>query len=156
MEFCYYQDQIKLKESALELSEASFLEKEKDLQHKIEELEKRLEILDQHTENPQVNTLKTWDLFFISNSPQLSVMRQALIHFHSQVSTAEIKQTRDQETSEASSNEMELLNKNKSMEIELKEMQERYSEISLKFAEVEGERQQLVMTLRNIKNAKKC
>ncbi|XP_047321377.1 interaptin [Impatiens glandulifera] len=45
--------------------------------------------------------------------------------------------------------------KNKSMEIELKEMQERYSEISLKFAEVEGERQQLVMTLRNLKNGKK-
>ncbi|GJZ50807.1 hypothetical protein Tco_0605322, partial [Tanacetum coccineum] len=30
-------DQIKLKESALEFSEASFLAKEKDLQHKIEE-----------------------------------------------------------------------------------------------------------------------
>ncbi|XP_076921418.1 uncharacterized protein LOC143582816 [Bidens hawaiensis] len=45
---------------------------------------------------------------------------------------------------------------NKSMEAELMEMQERYSEISLKFAEVEGERQQLVMTLRNLKNSKKC
>ncbi|KAL4592876.1 hypothetical protein LXL04_005883 [Taraxacum kok-saghyz] len=44
---------------------------------------------------------------------------------------------------------------NKSMEEELLEMQERYSEISLKFAEVEGERQKLVMTLRNVKNAKK-
>lgn len=48
-----------------------------------------------------------------------------------------------------------LKEKNKSMEGELKEMQERYSEISLKFAEVEGERQQLVMALRNLKNAKK-
>ena len=48
-----------------------------------------------------------------------------------------------------------LKEKNKSMENELKEMQERYSEISLKFAEVEGERQQLVMTVRNLKNAKK-
>ncbi|KAF5797487.1 putative NT-type C2 domain-containing protein [Helianthus annuus] len=53
--------------------------------------------------------------------------------------------------------EMALLKKlNKSMEVELMEMQERYSEISLKFAEVEGERQQLVMTLRNLKNSKKC
>ncbi|KAJ0770038.1 putative NT-type C2 domain-containing protein [Helianthus annuus] len=53
--------------------------------------------------------------------------------------------------------EMALLNKlNKSMEVELMEMQERYSEISLKFAQVEGERQQLVMTLRNLKNSKKC
>lgn len=47
-----------------------------------------------------------------------------------------------------------LKEKNSSMEMELKEMQERYSEISLKFAEVEGERQRLVMRLRSIKNAK--
>lgn len=54
------------------------------------------------------------------------------------------------------STELELLReRNKLMEIELKEMQERYSEISLKFAEVEGERQQLVMTLRSLKNYKK-
>lgn len=53
-------------------------------------------------------------------------------------------------------NEMALLKeRNKTMEGELKDMQERYSEISLKFAEVEGERQQLVMTLRNLKNSKK-
>ncbi|KAK2653841.1 hypothetical protein Ddye_013697 [Dipteronia dyeriana] len=48
-----------------------------------------------------------------------------------------------------------LKEKNKHMETELKEMQERYSEISLKFAEVEGERQKLVMTVRNLKNGKK-
>lgn len=41
------------------------------------------------------------------------------------------------------------------MEAELKEMQERYSEISLKFAEVEGERQQLVMKVRNLKNKRR-
>ncbi|CAK9159765.1 unnamed protein product, partial [Ilex paraguariensis] len=45
-----------------------------------------------------------------------------------------------------------LKERNMHMENELKEMQEKYSEISLKFAEVEGERQQLVMTLRNLKN----
>ncbi|AAF34852.1 hypothetical protein; 26634-22760 [Arabidopsis thaliana] len=44
---------------------------------------------------------------------------------------------------------------NGSMEMELKEMRERYSEISLRFAEVEGERQQLVMIVRNLKNAKR-
>lgn len=48
-----------------------------------------------------------------------------------------------------------LKERNKTMGSELKEMQERYSEISLKFAEVEGERQQLVMTIRNLKNSKK-
>lgn len=41
------------------------------------------------------------------------------------------------------------------MEGELREMQERYSDISLKFAEVEGERQQLVMKVRNLKNTNK-
>ncbi|XP_059629278.1 uncharacterized protein LOC132271807 isoform X2 [Cornus florida] len=48
-----------------------------------------------------------------------------------------------------------LMERNKVMERELKEMEERYSEISLKFAEVEGERQQLVMTIRCLKNGKK-
>ncbi|KAK8467492.1 hypothetical protein PHAVU_007G069700 [Phaseolus vulgaris] len=53
-------------------------------------------------------------------------------------------------------NEVSVLKeKNKTMESELKDMEERYSEISLKFAEVEGERQQLVMALRNLKNGKK-
>lgn len=48
-----------------------------------------------------------------------------------------------------------LRERNKSMENELKDMQERYSEISLKFAEVEGARQQLVMTVRTLKNTKR-
>ncbi|XP_038982916.1 interaptin-like [Phoenix dactylifera] len=48
-----------------------------------------------------------------------------------------------------------LKKRNWSMEAELKEMQERYSEISLKFAEVEGERHQLVKTIRTLKNALK-
>uniref|UniRef100_A0A2P2LCP3 Uncharacterized protein MANES_06G147000 n=2 Tax=Rhizophora mucronata TaxID=61149 RepID=A0A2P2LCP3_RHIMU len=48
-----------------------------------------------------------------------------------------------------------LKERNRSMENELKEMQERYSEISLKFAVVEGERQQLVMTVRNLRHGKK-
>ncbi|TKY51291.1 spindle pole body protein pcp [Spatholobus suberectus] len=53
-------------------------------------------------------------------------------------------------------NEVALLKeRNKIMESDLKDMEERYSEISLKFAEVEGERQQLVMALRNLKNGKK-
>ncbi|KAI3787597.1 hypothetical protein L1987_42182 [Smallanthus sonchifolius] len=125
------EDQIKLKEIALERSEALFLEKEKDLKHKIEELERRLEVLDQNVENPQVST---------AQNPNPATRSDDAIE-------PEIKKTGYQEI-------FELLNKNKCMEVELKEMQERYSEISLKFAEVEGERQQLVMTLRNLKNAK--
>lgn len=49
----------------------------------------------------------------------------------------------------------ELKRKNSMMEEELREMQDRYSQISLKFAEVEGERQKLVMTIRNLRSAKK-
>lgn len=64
--------------------------------------------------------------------------------------------TRNQSVIDELLSEVPLLKeRNKIMEIELKEMQERYSEISLKFAEVEGERQKLVMTIRNLKNAKK-
>lgn len=58
-------------------------------------------------------------------------------------------------TNELMSEVAMLKDRNKNMEKELKEMEERYSEISLKFAEVEGERQQLVMALRNLKNGKK-
>ncbi|XP_066384154.1 COP1-interactive protein 1-like [Miscanthus floridulus] len=46
-----------------------------------------------------------------------------------------------------------LKERNEAMEEELKELHDRYSEISLKFAEVEGERQQLVMTVRSLKNS---
>uniref|UniRef100_A0A0R0LAY5 Uncharacterized protein n=1 Tax=Glycine max TaxID=3847 RepID=A0A0R0LAY5_SOYBN len=46
--------------------------------------------------------------------------------------------------------------RNNSMETELKELQQRYSEMSLRFVEVEGERQKLVMTVRNLKNARKA
>ncbi|XP_017440438.2 uncharacterized protein LOC108346027 isoform X2 [Vigna angularis] len=49
-----------------------------------------------------------------------------------------------------------LKERNKYMETQLKEMEERYSDISLKFAEVEGERQQLVMALRNMRNVFGC
>lgn len=48
-----------------------------------------------------------------------------------------------------------LKEQNEQKDVDLKEMQERYSEISLRFAEVEGERQQLVMALRNLRNGKK-
>ncbi|KAG1355093.1 trichohyalin [Cocos nucifera] len=64
--------------------------------------------------------------------------------------------TWDQHNIAETLSEMEVLKKrNESMEAELKDMQERYSEISLKFAEVEGERQQLVKTIRTLKTALK-
>lgn len=67
-----------------------------------------------------------------------------------------ITDSRDQGNLSELLNEMaSVKERNQSIEGELKDMQERYSELSLKFAEVEGERQQLVMRLRNIKNSKK-
>lgn len=44
---------------------------------------------------------------------------------------------------------LQMKKRNTAVETELKEMQSRYSQLSLQFAEVEGERQQLVMTLKN-------
>ncbi|XP_042406862.1 intracellular protein transport protein USO1-like [Zingiber officinale] len=62
----------------------------------------------------------------------------------------------DQKVMEKVLSEMALLKEqNELMVSELKEMQERYSNISLKFAEVESERQQLLMTIRSLKNATK-
>lgn len=51
MKFYIWQGQIKLKETALESSTNSFLEKEKDLQNKIEELESRMEDLNQSSKS---------------------------------------------------------------------------------------------------------
>lgn len=50
---------------------------------------------------------------------------------------------------------LELKRKNSVLDDELKEMQRRYSQISLQFAEVEGERQQLVMTIKSMRVGKK-
>ncbi|KAM7253378.1 hypothetical protein ACFE04_025996 [Oxalis oulophora] len=41
------------------------------------------------------------------------------------------------------------------VESELKEMHDRYSQLSLQFAEVEGERQKLMMTLKNVRSPRK-
>nr|GMD78771.1 nucleoprotein TPR-like isoform X2 [Ipomoea batatas] len=128
--------QIKLKENALETSTNSFLEKEKDLQNKIEELEARLEQINQNTA-----------IICEQNSEKVVTEDLNLNPGMTETVNRDMNKLL---------NEVTLLReKNSLMEDELKEMQERYSEISLKFAEVEGERQQLVMKVRNLKNAKK-
>ncbi|XP_057974597.1 uncharacterized protein LOC131162298 isoform X2 [Malania oleifera] len=50
---------------------------------------------------------------------------------------------------------LELRGRNAAVESELKEMHARYSQLSLQFAEVEGEREKLMMTLKNIRASKK-
>ncbi|KAK9277120.1 hypothetical protein L1049_006659 [Liquidambar formosana] len=176
--------QIKLKENALEKSTNSFLEKEKDLQNKIEELESRMEELNQNSTRFceyqfEKLTKETGDITLngimheemidierntstMASTPKENGIGMSIIKSNGEVLLekdlkASTFNTRDQGCLDELFTEMALLKeRNKSMEGELKEMQERYSEISLKFAEVEGERQQLVMTVRNLKNVKKC
>uniref|UniRef100_M1AWD4 ATP binding protein n=1 Tax=Solanum tuberosum TaxID=4113 RepID=M1AWD4_SOLTU len=137
--------QIKQKESALESSTNSFLEKERDLQDRIEELDQRLEELSQNAERLSEQESRKVVAEVLSpeedESPNQMLTRKSM--------EASASNTRHLEEL---SSEVELLKeKNNVMEDELMEMQERYSELSLKFAEVEGERQQLVMKLRNAK-----
>ncbi|GKV23102.1 hypothetical protein SLEP1_g32879 [Rubroshorea leprosula] len=160
--------QIKSKEIALEASANSFLEKEYDLLKKIDELESRVEEL-----NQQCSTFSEYqfqkeskDITEVTSdggvSEELRGTAEYPISVRSnngvlleEIPKASIANNRDYIQEEVLAELALLKETNKSMEIELKEMQERYSEISLKFAEVEGERQQLVMTVRNLKNAKK-
>ncbi|GFZ10004.1 hypothetical protein Acr_21g0006030 [Actinidia rufa] len=50
---------------------------------------------------------------------------------------------------------LELKGRYVGVESELKEMHDRYSQLSLQFAEVEGERQKLMMTLKNVRASKR-
>ena len=50
---------------------------------------------------------------------------------------------------------LELKGRYATVDTELREMHDRYSQLSLQFAEVEGERQKLMMTLKNVRASKK-
>jgi len=148
--------QIKLKEAALETSTNSFLEKEKDLQNKIKELERREELGQSSASlcEYQLSKVAEDPKHIISNSSTFMASGNEISSEKGMEASA--LSARDQGNLDELSNELQLLKeRNKTMESELKDMQERYSEISLRFAEVEGERQQLVMALRNLKNAKR-
>ncbi|PKI55242.1 hypothetical protein CRG98_024359 [Punica granatum] len=124
---------IALKDAEVKASTSSASEKEKEMQNRIEEFERRLE-----EQNQILSSIK---------EPQF---REEFDNVIQRNGAGEIRNDL-----EALFTESEMLKgRNKSMETELKDLQERYSEMSVKFAEVEGERQQLVMALRNIKNPK--
>ncbi|XP_075522807.1 LOW QUALITY PROTEIN: uncharacterized protein LOC142555672 [Primulina tabacum] len=157
--------QIMLKDNALETSSSLSSKKEKDLHSKIEELEATLEALNRS--GARLFESKVGKVAPNFNSNQES--RNCDEHLNPAIKISTINDSaptstkgevlKDAETNGGdgeTSNEVALLKeKNKDMEEELKEMQGRYSEISLKFAEVEGERQQLIMKLRNLKKARK-
>ncbi|KAJ4712082.1 putative Myosin heavy chain-related protein [Melia azedarach] len=157
--------QIKLKEIALETSTTSFLEKEKDLRNKIEELECRVEELNQNSTSFCELSLQkvATDTIHLTSNGDLSEENgniMPLVKSNGDISVEkELKPStiniKDNNIADLLTELASLKEKNESMEVELKEMQERYSEISLKFAEVEGERQKLVMTVRSLKNARK-
>ncbi|GAB4856877.1 hypothetical protein Ancab_014796 [Ancistrocladus abbreviatus] len=177
------EEKIKIKEAALETSANAFLGKEKDLHKKIEELERRLEEFEPSGTTLSGDVFKKGDgnaedttlngnmceerntstknssntaCMPIENAGMATelVSRSEEILLEAQLTTS-ITNSREQDIDGLSKEIVLLKEKNISMESELKDMQRRYSEISLKFAEVEGERQQLVMSLRNLKNAKK-
>ncbi|CAJ2650632.1 unnamed protein product [Trifolium pratense] len=123
---------VKSKETALETSTTSSMKKEKELQSRIMELENKVEEVNRNFTLHEDRS--------VTDSNEISEeLRNRLEQADNNLSDVLI---------ELSS----LKERNKSMESELKEMQERYSEMSLKFAEVEGERQILVMTVRNLKS----
>lgn len=173
--------QIKLKEAAVETSTAAFLAKEKDLYDKIEELQTRLEELGQQSPDFGQDTMKeekisvgmqvdcSADDITLAIDDELGDISNTTEDLNNTIladsdgkllsSTQLIPSDHNsggQQKFDILLKEMVLLKeRNNYMEMELKEMQDRYSEISLKFAEVEGERQRLVMKLRNVKSSKK-
>ncbi|XXG85223.1 hypothetical protein AAC387_Pa11g0340 [Persea americana] len=177
--------ELKQKEAALEIATHSFVQKENDLFNRIVELEKIMEEVSQNNSsasetNIQKDEKELENRTGSCNAETGRAVAENLgsemgdqVCFSYQNGKRELIRSNNGTQSEKELgvslgntynqseiadllSEMPLLKeRNKTMEIELKEMEERYSEISVKFAEVEGERQKLVMTIRNLKNAKK-
>ncbi|XP_021656815.2 uncharacterized protein LOC110647327 isoform X2 [Hevea brasiliensis] len=86
--------------------------------------------------------------------------KRSSIHFQSSF----LKQHSDEEAvfksfrdiNELIKDMLELKGRYTAVETELKEMHDRYSQLSLQFAEVEGERQKLLMTLKNVRASNKA
>lgn len=150
-------EQINLKEATLKISANSAPDKERNLGDMIEELERSMEQLKIcrcfSADRSQKEPISAAN---VNKSLERGKSRDNNTAEDKGFSTSPVPAVRsDANLSELLSEVECLKERNKSMERELKDMEERYSEISLKFAEVEGERQQLVMTVRNLKNGKK-
>ncbi|KAK9271314.1 hypothetical protein L1049_026904 [Liquidambar formosana] len=89
----------------------------------------------------------------------LQAKKKSSIHFQSSF----LKQHSDEEAvfksfrdiNELIKDMLEVKGRYAAVETELKEMHDRYSQLSLQFAEVEGERQKLMMTLKNVRASKR-
>ncbi|KAL1364448.1 hypothetical protein HN51_012639 [Arachis hypogaea] len=156
---------IKSKETALETSTSSFLEKERELQSKIEELEDKVEEFSQSialqtvVEDKCVTVEPPNDSACVSGqngaAAALSLSKSDANSLEKEADMSRVDNGDGNLCSDMLTELLLLKERNKLMENELKEIQERYSEMSLKFAEVEGERQKLVMTVRYLKNSRK-
>ncbi|XP_057519436.1 uncharacterized protein LOC130800099 isoform X2 [Amaranthus tricolor] len=151
---------IKSKEVSLEISANAFLAKEKGLNGKIMELESKLRILGHdnryigHDAIPQ-EKVSIGTQAGCHNEDTLSVTDQSSNNMQPNRNDQtgadsqpmpSYNDSENQQMIDVLLKEMVLLKQmNNSMETELNEMQERYSEKSVKFAEVEGERQQLML-----------
>lgn len=90
----------------------------------------------------------------------LQAKKKSSIHFQSSF----LRQHSDEEAvfqsfraiNELIKDMLEIKERYTGVETELKEMHDRYSQLSLQFAEVEGERQKLMMTLKNVRASKKA
>ncbi|KAG5070205.1 hypothetical protein AAZX31_01G203400 [Glycine max] len=143
---------IQSKETALETSTTSFLKKEKELQTKIEELEDKLEEFNQSIALQKVvqDRSTVEHLNAAASSSGVALLFKSNVNLPEKEAGTSIMDTSDSILADLLTELTSLKERNKSMESELKEMQERYLEMSLNFAEVEGERQKLVMTVRNL------
>ncbi|KAJ1411830.1 NT-type C2 domain [Sesbania bispinosa] len=166
---------IQSKETALETSASSFLAKERELQSKIKELEDKVEEFNQSIalqkvlEDKSITTTsddrseERGSVEHLNDTTCVSQENEvAVSSFNSDVNLSEKEAEISIKDNNGDGSPCDILTelsslkeRNESMESELKELQERYSEMSLKFAEVEGERQKLVMTVRSLKNARK-
>ncbi|KAL9664676.1 hypothetical protein QQ045_020081 [Rhodiola kirilowii] len=150
-----------IKWNKISIETTSFLEKEKDLLDIIKELESSAEELSQNNCCLSNCHVQKVDIDDVGNdkTDQVECPDQEMSKVTSnsnQDGPAMLVPKSDQNNLNAIMDEMEKLKeRNISMEMELKELQGRYSEISLKFAEVEGERQKLVMSLRYLKNSRR-
>nr|AFN53684.1 putative ATP-binding protein [Linum usitatissimum] len=114
-----------------------------------------IELRDQHKK--LTHSLSEEELEKEKLQKQILQLKGELLKKEDAAANWEVKTCTEQELDNCNLKEIlsemaQLKERNKRMEGELKEMEARYSDISLKFAEVEGERQQLVMTVRNLKN----
>ncbi|KAH7690665.1 E3 ubiquitin ligase involved in syntaxin degradation protein [Dioscorea alata] len=143
------QEEMKLKNAELEETKNLFIKKEKDLNDKIEELGR-------NREGSNCEGMKYKDNLNDEQEECICEDKENALRFE-QENKADSEKLKIEQgyIAEILSEVTALKQRNESMEAELKEMQERYSDISLKFAEVEGERQQLVMRIRSLKNSMK-